>query len=262
MARQLTDLPDDAFQLLAKLVRYPELSSEVLEILQLSTDYQHGSSLNIVSSGALHSIVKNFDLLHGQALENAVQIICSVSNDDETRSQLISSGCVAKIISCLAGGQATSQCLKILRSLCEISEETQAAIVETDGCLASIAERLDTETPDEQEWAVALLYSLCSSKVKHVHLVMKEGIIPALVHLTVNGTYTAREMAQKLLMLLRDVNFDDNLEDSPSQVGSTPELPRDFSNSTKAKQLPVSRTSGFFKNKFKFISRPKTSPLF
>lgn len=260
MARKLTDLQDDAFQLLAKLVRYPELSFEALEILQLSTDCQY-SSLNIVSSGALHSIVQNFDLLHEQALENAVKIICTVSKDDEIRSQIISSGCVAKIISCLVGGQATTHCLKILRSLCEISEETQAAIVETDGCVAAIAEQLETGTPDDQECVVALLYCLCSSKVKYVHLVMKEGVIPPLVLLTVNGSYTAREIAQKLLVLLRNTNFDHILEDSHSQVGSTSELPQDLSNSTKAK-LPISRTSGFFKNKFKFISRPKTLPLF
>ncbi|KAI4384197.1 hypothetical protein MLD38_002382 [Melastoma candidum] len=69
--------------------------------------------------------------------------------------------------------------------------------------ISALSTTLDTGEPFEQEQAVLCLLALCSGDEKCIQMVLREGVIPALVSISVNGTVRGKEKAQKLLMLFR-----------------------------------------------------------
>lgn len=77
-------------------------------------------------------------------------------------------------------------------------------MVSAPGFIGSLALVLDSGEPPEQEQAVSCLLVLCITDDNCSQLVLQEGVIPALVSLTVNGTTRGKEKAQKLLKLFRE----------------------------------------------------------
>ena len=63
---------------------------------------------------------------------------------------------------------------------------------------------LDNGEPVEMEKAVSCLYVICSGDEGSSQTVLQEGVIPALVSVTANGTARARNKAQRLLRLFRE----------------------------------------------------------
>ncbi|KAJ6725780.1 U-BOX DOMAIN-CONTAINING PROTEIN 7 [Salix purpurea] len=84
------------------------------------------------------------------------------------------------------------------------SQSAKDEMLSTPGLISGLATILDTVEPIEQEQAVACLYVLCNGSEKGSQLVLQEGVIPALVSISVNGTTRGKEKAQKLLMLFRE----------------------------------------------------------
>lgn len=74
----------------------------------------------------------------------------------------------------------------------------------TPGFISSLAMVLDTGEPPDQEQAVVCLLVLCISDDNCSHMVLQEGVIPALVSLSANGTARGKEKSQKLLKLFRE----------------------------------------------------------
>ncbi|KAJ0972360.1 hypothetical protein J5N97_020319 [Dioscorea zingiberensis] len=77
-------------------------------------------------------------------------------------------------------------------------------IVSTSGLIGTLAMLLDTGEPAEQEQVVSCLLILCSSDEFCSQMVLQEGVIPALVSISVSGTPRGMEKAQKLLKLFRE----------------------------------------------------------
>lgn len=77
-------------------------------------------------------------------------------------------------------------------------------IISTPGLVSAIAMVLDTGDPIEQEQAVSCLLYLCNGNETCCHMVLQEGVIPALVSISVNGNMRSKEKAQKLLLLFRE----------------------------------------------------------
>ncbi|CAD5179687.1 U-box domain-containing protein 7-like [Musa acuminata AAA Group] len=123
----------------------------------------------------------------------------------------IASLLAAGIINCLHSFTAPSgstgniwseKALAILINLAS-SVEGKKEIVSTAGIIGAIAGILDTAAPADQEQAASCLLILCDDD-KCIHMVLQEGVIPALVSISANGTPRGREMAQKLLKLFRE----------------------------------------------------------
>ncbi|XP_057949547.1 U-box domain-containing protein 6-like [Malania oleifera] len=72
------------------------------------------------------------------------------------------------------------------------------------GLISGLATVLDTGEPTEQEQAVSCLLILCNGNEKCSQTVLQEGVIPALVSISVNGTARGKDKSQKLLMLFRE----------------------------------------------------------
>ncbi|URE10153.1 U-box domain-containing protein [Musa troglodytarum] len=83
------------------------------------------------------------------------------------------------------------------------SAEGKKEIVSTAGLIGAISGILDTAAPAEQEQAASCLLIICDDD-KCIHMVLQEGVIPALVSISANGTPRGREKAQKLLKLFRE----------------------------------------------------------
>lgn len=77
-------------------------------------------------------------------------------------------------------------------------------MVSTQGLITNLAMILDTGEPAEQEQVVSCLLILCNGDEYCSHMVLQEGVIPALVSISVSGSTRGREKAQKLLKLFRE----------------------------------------------------------
>ncbi|XP_072964846.1 U-box domain-containing protein 5-like isoform X1 [Typha angustifolia] len=248
---EIPSLREDVFQLLTSFLN-SEIAMEALMILQKLSCYLD-SKPKIVASGVSLSIIKFLDSEDAELLELAMNILCELSSQDDMRSLIISSGCIAKLGSILTDERLVECCLKILQNL-SCDKEATVLMVETNGCLSSIVELLDTGSHDEQEHAVSILYSVCSHSFDNCLLVMKEGVIPALVDISVNGNDEGRETSNKLLRLLRDLRNSECFNDSCSQSEPISELAVDSRNHTVNEQ-PISKSSGFFSRKRRFFSK-------
>nr|ACN36784.1 unknown [Zea mays] len=170
-------------------------------------------------------------------------------------------GIISKLVPILTEGNFVERCLEILRNLSDM-EEAVARITRTDRCLASVAEYLDTGSPTERQHAVVILLAVCSCSAEDCLLVMKEGVIPALVDLSVNGTEEAKGCSTKLLHLLRDMRRSDQFTNSCSQeVAATGMVVEDAPKNSVHKQ-PASKSSRFFQRKLNIFSKPRSLTLF
>ncbi|KAF3439348.1 hypothetical protein FNV43_RR17625 [Rhamnella rubrinervis] len=195
-------LRENAFDLLASFLD-SEVTEEVLTIMEVLSAYQYCRP-KITASGALTSILKILDSQMRDFQEKALKILRHLSSDSNFCSRIVPSKCIPKLVSLFKDSNLTGSCLLIMKNLCDI-EGARVSVVETDGCIGSIAEVLETGSCEDQEHAVFILLSLCSQRVEYCQLVMDEGVIPALVRISVNGNDKGMIGALELLRLLRDV---------------------------------------------------------
>lgn len=250
---------EEAFRLITSFLD-SELKVEAL--LTLHELIQHSSSprshvMASVVTPPLFRILASEDI---EGLELSLNIICELSCDADIRSSLVSMGIISKLVPIFTEGSFVECCLEILRNLCDM-EEAAARITRTDRCLASIAEYLDTGSPKEREHAVVILLAICSRSIEDCLLVMKEGVIPALVDLSVNGTEESKSCSIKLLHLLRDMRRSDQFTNSCSQEMAVTDVVEDAPDKSVRKQ-PISKSSRFFQKKLNIFSKPRSLTLF
>ncbi|KAI4963281.1 hypothetical protein ZWY2020_015114 [Hordeum vulgare] len=216
---KIPSMDEEAFHLITSFLS-SELKTEALLVLhELIRHLSHRQSRQMASivTPPVLAILASEDI---EGLELPLKIICDLLSGADVKSQLISLGIISKLVPILAEGSFVECCLEILRNLCEV-EEAMALITRTDRCLGSIAEYLDTGSPKERELAVIILLAICSRSVEDCSHVMKEGVIPALVDLSVNGIDEAKSCSFKLLNLLRDMRQSE-INNSCSQEVAAP----------------------------------------
>lgn len=252
---EIPSLGEDVFRWLASFLD-SEITTEALMIFQKLSHFPNCRS-DIVTSGIASSVIKFLDLEDTEFLELAMKILCDLSHHNEIKSSILSSGSISKMVSLLSDRRLAPFCLKIMQNLGD-DEEAAALIAETNGCLAAIVELLDAGTCEEQEYAVTILHSVCTHSFANCLLVLKEGVIPALVDMSVNGNAKGKESAMKLLHLLRDVRHAEYIDGSCPQSGAISEPSEDSIECSAASKEPVSKSSGFFRKKMKLFSKPRS----
>lgn len=255
---EILSLSEGAFPLLATLVN-SQIRAESLLILE-RLSHQLSCLSHIVSSGIAPSIIKLLSSEDTKLVERATKILSEISSHSDIKPLLISSNCISTLASVLKDGRLSEYCLKILHNMSD-TEEALDLIAKTNGCLASIVEILDIGDRDEQEDAVSILHSVCSHSVENCMLVMKEGVIPALVDISVNGSEEGKETSIKLLRLLRDLRHKECFDSScnqPVPISEVERSPMDHS----AKKQSISKSSRFFSRKMRFFSKPRSVTLF
>ncbi|KAH7570472.1 hypothetical protein JRO89_XS05G0111400 [Xanthoceras sorbifolium] len=136
---------------------------------------------------------------------DALHALYNLSTLPSNISNLLSAGIINGLQSlAIAGDHMWSEkSLAVLLNLAS-SQTGKEEMKSTPGLITGLATMLDVGEPIEQEQSVSCLLILCNGSEKCCQLVLQEGVIPALVSISVNGTTRGREKAQKLLMLFRE----------------------------------------------------------
>ncbi|KAL6912261.1 hypothetical protein ACP4OV_001066 [Aristida adscensionis] len=256
---KIPSVSEEAFRLITTFLD-SELQIEALLILNGLLQHSKCPKSHLMAPVIIPSLFKILASEDTEGLELSLKIICELSADADMKSYLISMGIISKLVPIFTEGSFVECCLKILRNLCDMEEATEL-ITRTERCLGSVAEYLDTGSPKEREHAVVILLAICSCSVEDCLLVMKEGVIPALVDLSVNGTEEAKGCSLKLLHLLRDMRRSDQFSNSCSQEVAVTDVVEDAPDNSVHKQ-PISKSSRFFQRKLNIFSKPRSLTLF
>ncbi|GAB2215108.1 hypothetical protein Droror1_Dr00019483 [Drosera rotundifolia] len=184
--------------------KLPELATAA--ILSLST--APSNKLIIANSGAPPLLVHILGNGTIQGKVDAVTALCYLSTGTETSTPIIDDSAVSPLISLLRECKKYSKFAEKATALLEIlsnSEQGRIAISDCDNGILTLVETVEDGSLVSTEHAVGVLLALCRScRSKYRDLILKEGAIPGLLRLTVEGTDVARERATMLLDLLRD----------------------------------------------------------
>ncbi|XP_033143703.1 U-box domain-containing protein 5 isoform X2 [Brassica rapa] len=205
-----------------------------------------------VEIGSLSSLLKMAESGADHLQEDAMNTLKSLSSSNEICLEMVSLGFVKKLTSFLQQSVFSKQSIIILRNLCN-TEKGRVCITETPGCLASIAELLDSDVTEEQENTISILLLLCVEKIEYCSLVVREGvdIYSSLFLISNNGTEEAKVGASELLRALEEVDSNSPPEGATtSQAVITPVKHQEPMLTT-----PSLKKSGLFGLRFPFSSR-------
>ncbi|CAK9151848.1 unnamed protein product [Ilex paraguariensis] len=162
----------------------------------------------IAASGAVPLLVQILSSGSIQGRVDAVTALHNLSTCNEYPTLDLDAIAVSPLISLLKECKKYSKFAEKTTALLEIlskSEEGRIAITNADGGILTLVETVEDGSLVSTEHAVGALLSLCQScRNKYRVLILKEGAIPGLLRLTVEGTHEAQDRARTLLDLLRD----------------------------------------------------------
>lgn len=199
------------------------IHSEIMEIavaVLLTLSSLDDNKASFVPSGVIPLLLELLES-HDHCRHDAVNILYNLSTIIWKWSNMLSVASVSKLVHLFGVIELRDKCITILNNLA-CTEEGRAAISETEDCVPAMAELLDTGTSVEQEQATNILLLLCTNSFEHSQLVLREGVIPSLVNISVNGSPNGRDKAQKLLEHFREQRFKDySWKSSPRIACST-----------------------------------------
>lgn len=197
----------------------------------------------IGSSGVVSHLVYHLDTGSSQGVKDALTTLFNLSIFAGNHTCLLKDGTIPKIFNLLNVGdvELIEKCLTILYNLMAL-EEAHKVIAETDGYVSTLAEILDSGSQKEKELIVGIFLALCIDSRDYTQLVLREGVIPSLVMLSVNGSVRGKDKAQKLLQHFREERQKDCTWHDASQAPSSPE-------SFNGRDLQGKPEKGFFRRK-------------
>ena len=159
----------------------------------------------IGSSGAIPLLVQLLISGSNQGRKDALTTLYNLTISFGNRPRVVRAGAIPILVHLLSLRKVDllEKIVALLYILASI-EEGRSTIANTEGGIAVLAEILDTGSIKEKEHAAATLLLLCTSSLQHSQLVLREGVIPALVSLSVGNNPRAQDKAQKLLQHFRE----------------------------------------------------------
>ncbi|KAM7492438.1 hypothetical protein LguiA_035359 [Lonicera macranthoides] len=162
----------------------------------------------IAASGAAPLLVQILSSGTVQGRVDAVTALHNLSTSKEDPVLVLDPKAVPPLINLLKECRKYSKFAEKTTALLEklsLSEEGRTAIRDTEGGILTLVETVEDGSLVSMEHAVGALLALCKScRTKYRELILKEGAIPGLLRLTVDGTVEAQDRARTLLDLLRD----------------------------------------------------------
>ncbi|XP_015068526.1 U-box domain-containing protein 4-like isoform X1 [Solanum pennellii] len=118
------------------------------------------------------------------------------------------SSIVTLLKSCKKSSKTAEKCTALLESLMSY-DECRKALTSEEGGILAIVEVLEIGSLQSREHALGALLTMCQSdRCKYRELILREGVVPGLLELTVKGTTKSKEKSQTLLRLLRDAPYE------------------------------------------------------
>ncbi|KAM7250915.1 hypothetical protein ACFE04_022798 [Oxalis oulophora] len=237
----------DTFSVLASFLD-SETSEEALAIMEILSH----NPFHFELSGALASILCFLSSEIRDYQVRSLQILQNLSFTRDFSSCIIPSEIVPKLVPFLTDTTIARHSLVVLRNMCD-NEEALEFVAESKPCLSSVVNLLEIGSRGEQEHAGYILLSLCSQSTQFCQMVMDEGVIPALVSVSINGNEKGKVIARELLQLLRDIHFQPKNEQEciESDMDTSYDFPRNKKSSSKA-------SSGFLGMKISMFAKQKS----
>ncbi|RZC61321.1 hypothetical protein C5167_023067 [Papaver somniferum] len=162
----------------------------------------------ISSYGAIPLLVEILNDGSPQAKVDSVMTLYNLSTRRENLSIILSEKAISPLVnllkSCKKSSKTTEKCSALIESLLAFDKGRSALTSEEGGVLA-VVEVLENGSPQSRECAVGALLKMCESdRDRYREPILKEGVIPGLLELTVQGTPRSQAKARTLLQLLRD----------------------------------------------------------
>ncbi|PON81390.1 Beta-catenin [Trema orientale] len=162
----------------------------------------------IGASGAIPLLVETLRRGSSQAKVDAVMALSNLSTYPSNLSIILDTKPIPSIVNllktCKKSSKTAEKCCALIESLVGFDEGRTALTSEEGGVLA-VVEVLENGSLQSREHAVGTLLTMCQSdRCRYREPILKEGVIPGLLELTVQGTPKSQTKAQTLLRLLRD----------------------------------------------------------
>ncbi|XP_058087432.1 U-box domain-containing protein 4 [Magnolia sinica] len=162
----------------------------------------------ISSSGAIPLLVNILRDGTPQSKVEALMALYNLSTLPDNLDIILSVQAIPPLInllkSCKKSSKTAEKCSALLESLLGFDEARNALTAEEGGVL-TIVEVLEDGSLQSREHAVGALLTMCESdRCRFREAILKEGAIPGLLELTVQGTPKSQTKAKMLLQLLRD----------------------------------------------------------
>ncbi|KAI3665582.1 hypothetical protein L6452_44209 [Arctium lappa] len=162
----------------------------------------------IGASGSIPFLVKFLNHGSPQAKMDAVVALSNLSTEPDNLSSILQSHPIPSLVNILQtskkSSKITERCISLLESLIGF-EEGRIALTSEEGGVLAVVEVLESGLPQSREHAVGTLLTMCQiDRCRYRELILKEGVIPGLLELTVQGTPKSRTKAHTLLRLLRE----------------------------------------------------------
>lgn len=202
-------LSSDIIPLLQRMISSPSTQQSATAVL-LNLSFLDEAKPIIGSSHVVPFLVQSLQSDSSSIKHDASHTLYNLSTHPPNIQPLSDAGVVGALLSLLTSNaqdeEGSAWTEKVLAVFFNIAS-TQAGkrdMATTQGLIACLATILDTGEPAEQEQVVACLVILCNGDEYCSHMVLQEGVIPALVSISASGSTKGREKAQKLLRLFRE----------------------------------------------------------
>ncbi|OIT27232.1 PREDICTED: U-box domain-containing protein 4-like [Nicotiana attenuata] len=184
-------------------------------------NYATASLLTLSASSVTKPILSSFgvipllvDILRrgsSQAKVNAILTLYNLSTYQGNLTLILETEPIPYIVSllksCKKSSKAAEKCTALIESLM-CYEEGRNALTSEEGGIFAIVEVLEIGSLQSREHAVGALLTMCQiDRCKYRELILREGVMPGLLELTVKGTAKSQEKSQTLLRLLRETPY-------------------------------------------------------
>ncbi|KAJ4780981.1 U-box domain-containing protein 4 [Rhynchospora pubera] len=164
----------------------------------------------ICSSGAIPLLVSILSqATNPQTKIDSLMALYNLSTLPDSLPSIVSSNPIPSLVTLLKtvrkSSKTAEKCMALLEPLLGF-ESGRAALTTEPGGVLSVVELLEEGSPAVKEFAVCALLTMCESdRERYREVILKEGVIPGLLELSVKGTtHKSRSKARVLLQLLRN----------------------------------------------------------
>ncbi|XP_071692932.1 U-box domain-containing protein 45 [Rutidosis leptorrhynchoides] len=164
--------------------------------------------LAIGASGTISYLVDILDYGSLQVKMDALMALSNLSTEPDNLTLILQSNPIPTLVDILKTSKKSSKiserCVSLIESFVEF-EEGRVSLTAEEGGILAVVEVLESGTHQGREHAVGTLLTMCQvDRCRYREPILKEGVIPGLLELTVQGTIKSRTKAHTLLRLLRE----------------------------------------------------------
>lgn len=154
----------------------------------------------------LAEILRNGSL---QAKADAVMALANLSTHPNNLSVILETNPIPFIVdllkTCKKSSKTAEKCCALIEALVDNDECSRTVLTSEDGGILAVVEVLESGTLQSREHVVGALLTMCQNdRCKYREPILREGVIPGLLELTVQGTPKSQIKARTLLQLLRE----------------------------------------------------------